>query len=73
MLIDRLGISFRLDVTSLAMDANDEPEFHTDVRLPLDATVALLNERLVFSDRGGQAAHLDLGVSTSAEPLQYFM
>jgi hypothetical protein len=48
VLIDRLGIVFRLDVTSLT-NADDDPVFRASVEFPLDATVALLNERLVFS------------------------
>jgi hypothetical protein len=44
VLIDRLGMSFTLFIESEEMD--DESAM---VRLSLDATVALLNERLVFS------------------------
>jgi hypothetical protein len=50
VLIDRLGISFRLDVEYEKLDDDGEDtEFQSYVDFPLDATVALLNERLVFS------------------------
>jgi hypothetical protein len=47
--IDRLCMSFSLFIASRKLDDYDHPEFGTIMNLPLDATVAFLNERLVFS------------------------
>jgi hypothetical protein len=53
VLIDRLGMSFRLEIESEVLGTDDEgdkvPEFGAFLDLPLDATVAPLNERVVFS------------------------
>jgi hypothetical protein len=47
--IDHFGMSFRLNIASRKLDSDGEdPDFGTIVDLPLHATVALLNERLVF-------------------------